>query len=120
MSTMAYPSSVRLAREFVAHHLRCWGIDKELVHSGEIVTSELVTNIVRIAEGAPVSIAVSHNNGSPLVECWDPLEDVLPRARDAAPEDETGRGLHLIAALATRWGVAPHAGGGKTIWVILA
>ena len=32
---------------------------------------------------------------------------------------ESGRGLHLVDALATAWGVIPHAAG-KTVWFELA
>ncbi|WP_189327549.1 ATP-binding protein, partial [Streptomyces flaveus] len=32
------------------------------------------------------------------------------------PDDESGRGLLLIAALADRWGTEPYAPSGKTVW----
>jgi anti-sigma regulatory factor (Ser/Thr protein kinase) len=43
--------------------------------------------------------------------------DTLPVLREAAPEDESGRGLPLVAALADDWGAEPRACGiGKTVW----
>jgi hypothetical protein len=43
--------------------------------------------------------------------------DTLPRPRRAGPEDESGRGLELLAALAGNWGAEPREGGvGKTVW----
>jgi anti-sigma regulatory factor (Ser/Thr protein kinase) len=34
----------------------------------------------------------------------------------AGPEDESGRGLLLVAVLAARWGTAPREPIGKTVW----
>ncbi|MFI6339433.1 ATP-binding protein [Streptomyces sp. NPDC050535] len=34
----------------------------------------------------------------------------------AGPEDESGRGLLLVAVLAARWGTAPRTPIGKTVW----
>ncbi|MFJ8361358.1 ATP-binding protein [Streptomyces sp. NPDC093984] len=43
--------------------------------------------------------------------------DTLPTPRDASPDDESGRGLTLVAALADDWGAEPRPGGiGKTVW----
>jgi anti-sigma regulatory factor (Ser/Thr protein kinase) len=40
----------------------------------------------------------------------------LPVDSEPAPDEESGRGLVLIAALADRWGVEPYLPGGKTVW----
>ncbi|WNM35462.1 ATP-binding protein [Streptomyces sp. Li-HN-5-11] len=43
--------------------------------------------------------------------------DALPTLCEASPEDESGRGLALVAALADDWGAEPRPGGiGKTVW----
>lgn len=40
-----------------------------------------------------------------------------PRTTDPAdPTEESGRGLILVEALATRWGSAPWPPSGKTVW----
>ena len=39
-----------------------------------------------------------------------------PRLASAQPDDEGGRGLHLVAAVADRWGTRQLAGGGKVVW----
>jgi hypothetical protein len=43
---------------------------------------------------------------------------VLPTPRVAAPDDESGRGLALVAALAEEWGSEARTGNaiGKTTW----
>jgi hypothetical protein len=32
------------------------------------------------------------------------------------PDDESGRGLLIVAALADRWGSEPYPPSGKTVW----
>ncbi|MFF0158841.1 ATP-binding protein [Streptomyces sp. NPDC005263] len=45
----------------------------------------------------------------------------VPEPRQAAPGDESGRGLTLVAALADAWGTELREGGiGKTVWFELA
>lgn len=45
----------------------------------------------------------------------------LPEPRQAAPDDESGRGLTLVAVLADDWGAVRRDGGiGKTVWFELA
>jgi hypothetical protein len=47
--------------------------------------------------------------------------DTLPEPRTAALDEESGRGLTLVAALADTWGAEPREGGiGKTVWYELA
>ncbi|MEV7344136.1 ATP-binding protein [Streptomyces sp. NPDC093544] len=38
----------------------------------------------------------------------------------AGPEDESGRGLLLVAVLAARWGTVPRTPIGKTVWAEIA
>lgn len=47
------------------------------------------------------------------------LPQELATLRRAADGDEGGRGLVLLDAVATRWGVHPGPGGGKTVWAEL-
>ena len=44
-----------------------------------------------------------------------------PQLVQASARDTSGRGLHLVEALADRWGVDPDGRGlGKTVWFELA
>jgi hypothetical protein len=43
---------------------------------------------------------------------------MLPRLRHGGPAARSGRGLHLVGALARAWGVEPSADG-KTVWAEL-
>lgn len=84
-----------------------------------LLVSELVTNGIVHAK-LPVSACVSGRSDVLRLEVYDPAP-ALPCARQSTDEDEAGRGLALIAALATQWGTLPHTGaGGKSIWCELA
>jgi hypothetical protein len=56
--------------------------------------------------------------GTVRVEVSDTRGERLPRIPPATTEDDGGRGLLLVEALADRWGCAARAGGGpgKTVW----
>jgi hypothetical protein len=94
----AEPGAVRAARSAVRGRLHDWGLDC-LADIAALLVSELVTNAL-------------------LVEVSDPIPD-FPRERIAAPEDESGRGLQLVAHSSRRWGTRP-GGAGKTVWFELA
>ncbi|CAL9461001.1 hypothetical protein SUDANB145_02637 [Streptomyces sp. enrichment culture] len=115
----AEPDAVGAARSLVRGRLGDWGLDGV----GDItvlLVSELVTNAMRHATG-PIGVrlvAPDGPDGVLRVEVSDPLPD-LPHERPVRPEDESGRGLHMVATAARRWGTRPGAAG-KTVWFELA
>ncbi|CAL9462334.1 ATP-binding protein [Streptomyces sp. NPDC052610] len=115
----ADPGAVRTARSVVRGQLHGWDLDSV----GDITTllvSELVTNALRHATG-PIGVRLIRPAGLPdvlLVEVSDPLPDP-PRERAARPDDESGRGLQLVASSSRRWGSRPGVNG-KTVWFELA
>lgn len=91
--------------------------DEDLVMTAELLISELVTNAVEHASGAPaVTIDLSADRLRVEVTDDDPTV-VAPR--DPHPDEPGGRGLHLVDRWADRWGQEP-AGDGKVIWFELA
>ena len=112
------PTSVALARRFVAATLHRWGLDA-LVEVVALLTGELVTNAIVHTPATPIGLVVGWGDQVVRVEVHD-ASLRLPRLnRLAASDDEAGRGLGLVAALATRWGVDVDAGGhgdGKAVW----
>ncbi len=115
----ADPSAVRIARAVVRGQLRVWGLDG-LGDVAALLVSELVTNSLRYATG-PIGVRLVQPSGplgALLVEVSDPLPDP-PRERSAEPDDETGRGLRLVANSSRRWGTRPGEAG-KTVWFELA
>lgn len=83
-----------------------------------LLASELVTNGIVHAK-RPVSACLSGRYGIIRIEVYDPTAAV-PHARCADADDEGGRGLALIDALAADWGTRLHAAaGGKSVWAEL-
>ncbi|ANW21858.1 ATP-binding protein [Streptomyces clavuligerus] len=122
----AQPDAVRVARHAVRDTLRDWGLDPAVGDMTVLLVSELVTNSLRYASG-PIGVRMAlpgpgdgsaDGAGALLVEVSDPLPDP-PTERTAAPDDEGGRGLQLVAGSARRWGTR-RGRTGKTVWFELA
>ncbi|OON81343.1 ATP-binding protein [Streptomyces tsukubensis] len=112
----ADPGVVRRARGLVRDQLAEW----ELGGVGDVtvlLVSELVTNSLRYASG-PIVLCLVRTSDALLVEVSDPLPD-LPCERVAGHEDESGRGIQLVARSARRWGTRTTSCG-KTVWFELA
>ncbi|MET8075340.1 ATP-binding protein [Streptomyces sp. NPDC005303] len=115
----ADPGAVRAARTAVRNRLAAWKLDG-LADIAALLVSELVTNSLRHATG-PIGVRLVRPDGVEgvlLVEVSDPLPDP-PRERVADLDDESGRGLQLVAHAARRWGTRPGATG-KTVWFELS
>jgi anti-sigma regulatory factor (Ser/Thr protein kinase) len=115
----ADPGAVRAARTAVRNRLAAWELDG-LADIAALLVSELVTNSLRHATG-PIGVRLVRPeavDGVLLVEVSDPLPDP-PRERVAELDDESGRGLQLVAHAADRWGTRPGVTG-KTVWFELS
>lgn len=79
-----------------------------------------MTNALRHASG-PIGVRLLRS-AEPAhtlrVEVSDHLPDP-PLERVAGPEEESGRGLQLVAGAARRWGTRP-GDAGKTVWFELS
>jgi anti-sigma regulatory factor (Ser/Thr protein kinase) len=79
-----------------------------------LLTSELFGNSVRHSRsggpGGTVTVAVLAWDGLVRVEVTDQSGPGMPWIRQAGRDEEGGRGLGLVAALATRWGWRRHGG----------
>lgn len=118
------PERVAYARDATRQTLATWGTPAETAEAVVLVVSELVTNAVRHASSAPgreIALRLSRTPDRLIrVEVSD-ASNTLPRPRPATPDDESHRGLPLVAALATRHGVTRRRhGAGKTVWAELA
>jgi anti-sigma regulatory factor (Ser/Thr protein kinase) len=105
----------QLARRYA--RAQCAGHTPRTLVDVELVVSELVTNAMRHGRGeitmhlevAPDRVVVGVQDegaGQPA-----------PRRPDVS--EVNGRGLALVAMLATEWGVRPEPGGGKVVWCVL-
>jgi anti-sigma regulatory factor (Ser/Thr protein kinase) len=107
----ALDESVGEARHLVAGLLAT--IAPERLDTILLLTSELVTNAVRHGSG-PVTLHLSGGVHGLQVEVDDDGAG-QPVLLDPDALTTGGRGLHLVDALSTRWGVDRHALG-KTVW----
>ncbi|MEV1079085.1 ATP-binding protein [Streptomyces sp. NPDC050211] len=115
----ADPGAVRAARAAVRARLHAWDLES-VADITALLVSELVTNSLRHATG-PIGVRLVRPGDVRdvlLVEVSDPLPDP-PREREPRPEDESGRGLQLVAHSSRRWGTRPGEAG-KTVWFELA
>jgi anti-sigma regulatory factor (Ser/Thr protein kinase) len=130
----ALPTAPSLARGFVATVLWLWGLS-DLAETAELLVSELATNVVQAAAGEdgvprydgdeklPVLwIRLLYDRARLMLEVWDSLPAALgtPQVHHPGLDEESGRGLELIDALAEDWGweTVPEWQG-KRVWVIL-
>ncbi|WP_248506265.1 SpoIIE family protein phosphatase [Streptomyces sp. D2-8] len=111
----ADPATVAGARSSVARQLTAWGLE-DLGFTTELVVSELVTNAIRYGR-PPIRLRLIHDR-TLLCEVSDGAS-TTPHLRRARAFDEGGRGLLLVAQLATHWGTR-HARHGKTVWAELS
>ncbi len=82
--------------------------------SAELMVTELVTNAVLHARSAAV-VGVAVTPDVVLVTVQDGDAAHPEQQPYGASLAQQGRGLHIVEALAERWGVSPHDGG-KVVW----
>jgi hypothetical protein len=116
------PAWVRSVRESVRTMLTIHRRE-DLIDTALLLTSEAVTNAInaclRSGCSSPVTVfaefAASTNAFRVLVEDDAPG---IPRRHCASGSDESGRGLPILDACATSWGICLRtaAAPGKTVW----
>ena len=110
-----HPTAPRASRDHVSRTLLDWGLSRHLP-AACLVVSELVTNAM-IHAGTAIELTVSEHRQSVRLA----VRDQSPRLphQGADPLDVHGRGLTIVAGLASAWGVLPHADGGKVVWAVI-
>lgn len=103
-----------LARAFLREDSRCADLDPGVVNRAELLISELVTNAVRHG-GPPITLAIACDPHSAVQVRVTDGSMTPPRARQARPQDESGRGLELMDLLSDAWGVEVSPSG-KAVW----
>jgi serine phosphatase RsbU (regulator of sigma subunit) len=102
---------VRRARALVRAAMT--GRSDESIAAAELVASELVTNGL-LHGGGWSSVEVRPIDGGVRIEAAD-RNRRTPLVAVASSDAMTGRGLHLVARLASRWGIEPSEQG-KVVW----
>ncbi|MFE0327509.1 ATP-binding protein [Streptomyces sp. NPDC058960] len=111
--------SVSRARTLLREQATSWKLPDEVTETAVLLLSELMTNAYRHAKvpaGREIRARCVLKANRLHISVTD-ANDTLPTPRDASPDDESGRGLALVASLADAWGAEPRPGGiGKTVW----
>lgn len=115
----AVPAEVVRVRAAVLATLTSWGCPPGVVDDGELLVSELVTNAVVYGADTTLTVNVVHVGDRLLIEVTD-ASPTRPAVRAPGPEDERGRGMQLVQAIASAWGSRREPGLGKTTWCTLA
>lgn len=90
-------------------------VPPDVVHTAELLVSELVTNAITHGTGmVRLSIDCADHTLSVSVSDDEPMP---PRVQPELPLAVGGRGLRMIEALASAWGVRAHDNKpGKDVW----
>jgi len=121
------PRGARLARRLAVQHMEEWGHPpaSDASRTVALVVGELAANAVQHGRvpgrGFGLRLALDAVAGLVRVEVADAasakrLPTVPPSSSPSSPENESGRGLFLVEALALRWGSGPRRPVGKTVW----
>ncbi|MEV0323308.1 ATP-binding protein [Streptomyces sp. NPDC050658] len=119
-----HPASVALARVRVRDHLTAWGHleGSGARHDVVLLVSELATNAVChglvLEREFEVAVTVLADG-----DCFIEVSDESPMSPElrgkGAWDEENGRGLRLLDALADAWGVWQRGRHGKTVWALV-
>ena len=118
ISLAARAENICRAREFVTASL---GAAHPCAAVLQLIVSELVTNSVVHSrsgrrDGGTVTVALLETPTGVRVEVTDEGGPSLPRLRAVDFGAESGRGLHLVDALAAAWNCARDPDGTTTTW----
>lgn len=111
--------SVGRARTLFREQATSWKLPDDVTETAVLLLSELMTNAyrhARVSPGREIWARCILEANRLRISVAD-ANDTFPEPCPAALDEESGRGLTLVAALADEWGAAPREGGiGKTVW----
>ncbi|MBW1604571.1 SpoIIE family protein phosphatase [Streptomyces sp. JJ66] len=102
------------ARAFASGVLTSWRFPRQLHDLGVLAASELVANSLQHGV-PPMRLRLRRTDRRLIIEVTDG-DDHLPRHRRAEPGDEAGRGISIVASIASNWGSRRTPDGGKAVW----
>ncbi|MBV7699573.1 ATP-binding protein [Streptomyces sp. TRM70350] len=117
------PSTAEIGRGLVRDVLGVWHLDG-LADRAALIVTELIANASRHTPCSEIRLTVARPDATRLrVGVVDREPARLPILSQAADDDESGRGLLLVDAVADRWGYDLHGSGrrpwGKEVWAEL-
>jgi anti-sigma regulatory factor (Ser/Thr protein kinase) len=114
----AEPSELHVLRRAVQEQLTYWGI-QAFADEVQLAVTELATNVIKhVGAGTAATLVMEPDAARLRVELHD-KSSAVPALRDPGCEDDCGRGLRLLEALAAEWGTVITAAG-KAVWCEIA
>lgn len=112
------PASVPLSRAFARQLMGAWGLAEDTIDGAALIVTELVTNAARHSEDA-LEVVLELGPEVLRLEVSDTSHRMPVAPSQAVADDATsGRGLLLVEAIASRWGVESE-GLSKLVWAEL-
>ncbi|MFE1937460.1 ATP-binding protein [Streptomyces sp. NPDC059474] len=108
-------ASAATARRHVAGTARSWGLPRETTEALETVIGELAANALEHTASRSVTVALALAGCSAVVTVTDEGAGDIQVTALPEGDDEHGRGLFMVAALAHRWG-GRRSRAGLTVW----
>ncbi|WP_063794174.1 ATP-binding protein [Streptomyces graminilatus] len=111
------PEAVARARRDIALALDAWSLPHLVFAATQIVT-ELVTNAIEHTDAATIGASITRTGTESVRIVVTDTSRARPAPGTPSPDDEDGRGLLLVDALADTWG-SELVRGGKRVWAEL-
>lgn len=108
-------SSAGAARHYVRTMACWWGVVPEQVDALELIAGELVGNALKYSDSRLVAVVLSRTARTACVGVTDEGQGCASVPLRPGLEQEGGRGLLIVEALADRWG-RRSLEGGFTVW----
>jgi anti-sigma regulatory factor (Ser/Thr protein kinase) len=105
-------ASPAAARRFTGERLVAWGYE-EHCEVAQLLVSEIVTNAVRHGRSICILDLTASSEGIHVAVTDDGAG--RPEVQHPSPDDVSGRGLAIVEALASGWGVETVPSG-KVVW----
>lgn len=112
--------SAGVGRRFVTNNLHDWLGERECVGDAEVIVSEMIGNAVQHGRGKSVllTLSISLDRDVIAIELGEQSPELAEAPSLPSADDEGGRGLFIVDALAATWGMRPTADG-KVVWATL-
>ena len=108
------PTSAAAVRQRLTEDLTAAGVSSAAIEEVLLVASELLGNAIRHVRFGQLDVAWTLSDSHVLVSvCDDSRREPVPR--DAEPHETSGRGMTIVQALSTDWGVE-QTPTGKRVW----
>jgi anti-sigma regulatory factor (Ser/Thr protein kinase) len=108
--------SVTRGRRWLVRAIAERGVNGMANQVSELLCSELLSNaVLHGPDGDAISLWVRHTEQTLRVAVSDRGKSI-PRVLHPGPDSPAGRGMSIVEAMSTRWGIVPGDCGGKTVW----